>query len=579
MILKIESTLPGFKPVMFKPGFNIVLADRTKESTKKDSRNGLGKSTLLEIIHFCLGSSLQQGDTLRASALASVSFSMEFILRGERVVVQRSTANPGRVFVEGDFRSWPNKPERGASGYWLSANDWRNVLAVRAFDIPTDSPRSYKPTFRSCISYLVRLGQDAYSEPFRHFGKQLTWDIQVNTAFLLGLAWEDASEWQELRDKAKILDSIKSAAQAGLMKDVLGSRGELEAEYIRLEATVNKIGADLKGFRVLSQYRELEARADEITRACHEFSNGNVTDQQLLDLYNSSLESEKEPAPDSVLAMYAAAGVSLPGAVLKRVEDVQHFHAQVLRNRKQFLLKEVDTLKATISGRETKIATLQKEHAEIMETLSSHGALDQFVKMQRAHSGDTAKLKEITARLDNIKRFEEGRSSLKIETEMLRQRARKNYADRYPQRQQAVAAFNEYSQALYKAPGNLVIDIGKSGFKFAVEIERASSTGVSNMKVFCYDLALAKLWSKLDAGPRFLVHDSTIFADVDERQVAAALEVAHSECQALGYQYICTFNSDNLPLTEFSKSFSIDRYVCLRLTDAKDDGGLLGIRF
>jgi len=56
MIRSITADKSSFKSIKFENGLNVVLADRTKESTKKDSTNGLGKSTLLEIIHFCLGS-------------------------------------------------------------------------------------------------------------------------------------------------------------------------------------------------------------------------------------------------------------------------------------------------------------------------------------------------------------------------------------------------------------------------------------------------------------------------------------------------------------------------------------------
>ena len=49
MILSVRSNMPSFKAVEFTPGFNVILADRTKESTRGDSRNGLGKTTLLRL--------------------------------------------------------------------------------------------------------------------------------------------------------------------------------------------------------------------------------------------------------------------------------------------------------------------------------------------------------------------------------------------------------------------------------------------------------------------------------------------------------------------------------------------------
>ena len=99
------------------------------------------------------------------------------------------------------------------------------------------------------------------------------------------------------------------------------------------------------------------------------------------------------------------------------------------------------------------------------------------------------------------------------------------------------------------------------------------------MKIFCYALMLAQLWSERDPSPRLLIHDSTIFDGVDERQVALALQLADRESRRWGFQYICTFNSDMIPQSEFSSDFDFDSCVRLKLTDATDEGGLLGIRF
>ena len=107
--------------------------------------------------------------------------------------------------------------------------------------------------------------------------------------------------------------------------------------------------------------------------------------------------------------------------------------------------------------------------------------------------------------------------------------------------------FNAYSENLYNAPGKLLIDVGPTGFKFDIEIERSGSTGISNMKVFCYDLMLATLWANRKPSPRLLVHDSTIFDGVDERQRALALELAAHESEQNDFQYICMLNSDYVP--------------------------------
>lgn len=60
MISRIYANDTRFKPVKFEKGLNVILADRKQDSDEKDSRNGIGKTTLINILHFCLGSDLSR---------------------------------------------------------------------------------------------------------------------------------------------------------------------------------------------------------------------------------------------------------------------------------------------------------------------------------------------------------------------------------------------------------------------------------------------------------------------------------------------------------------------------------------
>ena len=99
--------------------------------------------------------------------------------------------------------------------------------------------------------------------------------------------------------------------------------------------------------------------------------------------------------------------------------------------------------------------------------------------------------------------------------------------------------------------------------------------------VYPYDMVLAELGCEKNRYPDFLVHDSTIFDGVDERQVARALILAQLKCDKLGYQYICLVNSDMIPYQEFDDEFTsqFNSNIVLKISDDQENGGLLGIRF
>ena len=304
-----------------------------------------------------------------------------------------------------------------------------------------------------------------------------------------------------------------------------------------------------------------------------------MMDRRTLGHYENSLTEVEDTEPDSVAKLYEEAGVKLPGAVVRRLEDVQTFHHRLIDNRREFLTSEVERYQSAVAEREVQIQRLSDERAELMKILQEHGALEEYTALQQRHLTVRSQISDVENRLQNLKKFNAGESALKIDKEHLLQRARRDHDERQAIRERAISFFNSNSQALYQAPGRLIIDISEKGFKFNVEIQRSGSEGIDKMKIFCYDLMLAQLWADKTTAPGFLIHDSTLFDGVDERQRALALERAAQVADEVGLQYICTLNSDTLPVHDFSEDFDLHSTVRLRLTDDGPEGSLLGIRY
>lgn len=580
MIKKLSANHSSFKAIEFSEGFNVVLADRTQQSTKRDSRNGLGKSTLIEIIHFCLGATSSKGKGLLVDELKGWEFTLDLEVDGKTISVTRSVDDPNSFFVDGDTSDLPIKPKKKKKGeYAFGLRDWNALLGSVLYKLPLETEGKYQPTFRSLISYSIRRGKDAFSTPFEHHRKQVEWDKQVHNAFLLGLAWTDASELQLLKDRKKGLDGLKKAAKAGVVKGFFGSLGDLEARRVRLQRKADTEAAELASFKVHPQYTEIRTQANQLTGEIHEASNKNAVDQRMLSLYEKALGEKDVPVPNAIEKLYADAGISLPGVTLRRIEEVQAFHHDIIENRRRFLAAEVSRLKRDMLNREQIVKEKSNERAAVMAVLQTHGALEEYTLIQKRHLDTVNELNSVTSSIDNLKACETGLSQLKIDQEVLQQKARRDYDERREIWEKAVELFNAFTERLYNVPGRLVIDVSATGFKFDVEIERSGSSGVGNMKVFCYDMTIASLWAEKSPSPKLVIHDSAIFDGVDERQRALALEVAAKEAETRQFQYICTLNSDEVPWTDLSEGFNLRAFVKATLTDATVSGLLLGLRF
>src|SRR5699024_6615996 len=175
------------------------------------------------------------------------------------------------------------------------------------------------------------------------------------------------------------------------------------------------------------------------------------------------------------------------------------------------------------------------------------------------------------------RRFDIRKDELSAEINNVRATMKRDLSDRQKTVDEARRLFAKYTKYLYGEPGALNVNVNQSGYTFTFTINREGSDGVDQMVVFCFDLAVATLRARQGAGFHTLVHDSTLFADVDPRQYGLALQLAASTATSEGFQYICCLNAGALPL-EHLGSLDLNSYTRIRLTDENAEQGLLGIR-
>ena len=106
MIHRISANKSSFRAVEFDTGFNIILADRQDDNSSNNDRrscNGLGKTTLINIIDFCLGANHTDGSpcNLYHREIADWEFTLDITLGDSKISATRGFEESSRMYISG----------------------------------------------------------------------------------------------------------------------------------------------------------------------------------------------------------------------------------------------------------------------------------------------------------------------------------------------------------------------------------------------------------------------------------------------------------------------------------------------
>jgi len=586
MIRQIDSDLASFKALTFKSGLNILLADKSAGATDRQSRNGAGKTSLIELVHFLFGADIRADSIFHSDALRDSTFGVLVDIAGVTVTAQRSGSKQDRILVNGALETWPVPPVLNQSTGLaeFSNKHWKDNLGALWFGLPhssADNGERFQPSLRSLFSYFVRRqNSGAFQKPMQSVTQQQLWNQQVSICYLLGLDWHIPMQFQELREQEKLTQQLRKAASSGDLGRFFGKSSDLRTRLTIAEAHAKKLRQQIEKFEVVPQYKELEREANDLTHEIDAMNRENVFDGDLLQQLRASLVDEDTPDMGDVVKLYREAGIILPDMVQRRFDEVERFHQTIIENRRAHLNAEIVSAEARITERDKRIVELDQRRRQVMNTLCSGGALEHYTALSEEAGRLEAEVEGLRQRLETAERIESTKAELAIERANLGKALRNDMHDRADIIREAILSFESLSESLYEKAGSLTISETSNGPQFEVHIDGQRSKGITNMQIFCFDLMLTEIGLKNGRGPGFLIHDSHLFDGVDERQVAKALQLGAERAEAAGFQYIVTMNSDALPREGFKEGFDVQSHIMHpRLTDATDTGGLFGLRF
>lgn len=579
MLRRLGSDDHRFRTITFGPGLNILVAERDEDATDTDSRNGAGKSSMIELLHFLLGARNESKALWAHKAIRTRTFRLELDWpgRAEPVRVSRSGADHARVGLAPDVTS-PAQAGLFDREALVPVREWQRVIERDLYHVPGEGS---EVSGRTMLSFaLRRVGSGGFLEPTKTFAQQSPHDAMVNLCYLFGLDVGLAARYRTLSSQEATRKKLVEAAKDPVWGKIVGRSAELRGEIGAVEQRVQELNRQVADFRVVPEYEDLQGRADELGERIRALRTADEIDRRNLQDMRQSITDVAEPDDRYLETAYRQLGVVLERDVRRRFDEVRDFHRTVVQNRERQLREEITQIEQRLAERAAEREGLGERQAQILRTLNSGGALDALTALQYALAREQAHLESLRHRFQAAQALEASRREIELNRLELEEAMVTDLEERTRFTDEASRLFNQYARRLYGEGRNpyLAFKPGKQRMRIEAHIEDDDSRGIHNMLIFCFDLTLAVIARRAGRGPDFLVHDSHLYDGVDERQVALALELAAEVTEAERLQYIVTMNTDDLSKA-VSAGFGADPYTIEPYLTDQPDGGLFGFRF
>lgn len=570
-LIKVYSNKDSFRTVRFNytgPTFILAKQKDPEGSEKGKTYNGVGKSLLVHIIHFCLGASTKTYETF-CSNLPGWEFILDFEIGDKQYTARRTTAEPGKVFLNNEG---------------LSLNKFNRLMGILCFDIPSDIKYL---SFRSLLPFFIRFSRDSYVTYDKPGKTGSEYQARLYNAFLLGLNVTLAQQKSVLRkEKERIKEFERNFGKDPLLRDFFTGDKDVDLTIIDLKERIQRLDDRLRSFKVAEDYYDVQLEANRVEKELFAINNDIIVLQNNVENISRNLELPADIARESMEEVYNELGIYFAEHTTKTLNELAEFYEKLITNRRKRLLEQRRKLELGLKERKNESHILQRELDRLMRYLGEHQALDLFVSLSNMRS-------ELQVQMDKLQNYLSLQEEYKIQVRQMEidMLELDEVTDKYLKDiKEDTAILKDYFRKLAKAfypnsVAGLTIDNheGDNQLRYRVEarIESDASDGINNVKIFCYDVML--LLHGKNHNIDFIFHDSRLFDGIDERQKAELFRIVYQEFSGGTKQYIATVNQNQLE--EIERHLSAEEFqtimiqnVVLTLTDESDSEKLLGIK-
>jgi len=562
-LIKLYSNHETFNTVNFnETGLTLIIGSKTNQGS---TYNGVGKSLIVELLHFCLGSNKNNEFEKK---IPQWEFSLDFSINNERHVVSRNTSTQGVVYLD------------HVEMKLAVLNSW---FEDRLFSIPDGISGL---TYRSLMPKFLRRGLKQYVDP-RDTGDFSEYEMLVRNAFLLGIDVELIAKKAAIRTEITKLKNLRQNFRDDpLLKEFYSGGRDADILLSYIDQKVQDLSKKKDDFVVAENFYDLQKNADVLAASIEQEKNMIFMWQSAVENISASMREQPDISLTRVNDLYGDLLNNFKETALKRLDEVTDFHKRMLENRIARLSSEKLRLIDLIRKAELALRKKQTDLDNELRTLSNSQALDQYTAL-------VSEISDLTAQAQKVRDykaidFEYSNRAADLDVELGEEVKKTNsyLEDTKSFREKNFSVFKSFVSEFYpNSPAGISFHNNEGNnqkrFDFDIKVENDSSDGINEVRIFCYDLTLLALRQnhKID----FIFHDGRLFANMDVRQRARVFTLADRVVGNLGAQYIATLNPDFI--SGMSEEFTSDEYqrlivdnTVLELRDDSPSGKLLGIQ-
>lgn len=546
------------RDVPFEPGINIVLG---KYSGQKETTgvNGIGKSSLIRLINYCfLSRSAEKVFESRQYSFLQEdehNIVLEFQMGGKRYFIKRYFAEKGKVH-------FGTRPDHWEIYEKQEAKEIFNNIFFPTVDnrVAIEGNR-----FGTLLNFFVKddLENQKRIEPLDFFDyNSNAKEVALYNFFLLGLPTRNLERFAELTKESE----SKRDTVTELTKTLEARAGrtvqEFRSEKLEIENRIERLERNLGDYKFLEQYKNIENELVELTKKINDrleaYHLQNHELKRLREIYTQDFQVDTS----QVQKIYNEVRETFGDLVRKKLDEVIAFRQEILENRNRFLLKKEQQLTEGIQNELNNISKLEEKRSVLYQKLKEKGALESIENIYKEIINERSALESAMSSVNEIDRLQEIIADQEVIISEVRRDIQQDLKEFENVVAQHRASFKDIlNNALFLGEGSerayFDVDIITSPkqstlpFKINIEIPKSKSHGNSRLKLIAYDLMVfldnRRQGRRL---PDFLIHDGVYHAISHKTKVNTLNYIAREFNKTPNFQYIVTFNEDEIEVPE-----------------------------